>query len=121
MGVKIMSFELQNIDCNCNDCKFMVRDFDKFKQSTELHKKWQLDQFSVKKNNLIKKAKEWIDNLDIYNSLMVQVNKMRFVFDKSSCSINYGNCTKLNKQVSFIPMTCQLETQDCFKHRKSNY
>jgi hypothetical protein len=30
----------------------------------------------------------------------------------------FGNCTKLNKPVSFIPMTCQLETQHCFVHRK---
>ena len=27
-------FELQKIDCNCNNCKFMVRDFEKL----ELHK-----------------------------------------------------------------------------------
>jgi len=27
-------YELQKIDCNCNDCKFMVRDFKKL----ELHK-----------------------------------------------------------------------------------
>ena len=27
-------FELQKIDCNCNDCKFMIRDLNKL----ELHK-----------------------------------------------------------------------------------
>jgi len=31
--------------------------------------------------------------------------------------INYGNCTKFNKPVSFIPGLCQLHTQGCFKHR----
>lgn len=33
-------YELQKIDCNCNDCAFMVRDFEKKKywDSTELHK-----------------------------------------------------------------------------------
>ena len=73
-------FELQLIDCNCNDCIYMVRDLDKKKQwdETELHK----DQ----KN--------------------------------ASHRIHYGNCTKINKPVSFIPNTCQLETQKCFKHRK---
>jgi hypothetical protein len=32
--------------------------------------------------------------------------------------LNFGNCTKFNKDVSFIPVTCQVETQECFKHRK---
>lgn len=34
--------------------------------------------------------------------------------------INYGHCLKLGKSVSFIPNTLQLETQDCFVHRKEN-
>jgi len=72
-------FELQKIDCNCNDCKFMVRDFAKF----EAHKK-------------------------SYAGTGI-MDRMAF-----------GNCTKFNKPVSFIPETCQLETQNCFIHRKSN-
>lgn len=30
----------------------------------------------------------------------------------------YGNCLRFNKPVEFIPNTCQLETQKCFKHRR---
>lgn len=30
----------------------------------------------------------------------------------------FGNCSKFNKPVSFIPVTCQIETQNCFEHRK---
>ena len=70
--------ELQKIDCNCNDCKFMVRDFEKLKSFDHLYK-----------------GRE-----------------------KSSYRVNYGNCEKFNKEVSFIPNRCQIETQDCFKHRK---
>jgi hypothetical protein len=29
---------LQKIDCNCNDCKHMVRDFEKYKSFDELYK-----------------------------------------------------------------------------------
>ena len=36
----------------------------------------------------------------------------------ASYRINYGNCTKLNKEVSFIPNHCQLHTQECFEHRR---
>jgi len=70
--------ELQKIDCNCNDCKFMVRDFEKRK----------------KYDHLYEGAKN------------------------ASYRINYGNCTKLNKEVSFIPNHCQLHTQECFEHRR---
>jgi len=40
------------------------------------------------------------------------------MFSKGEALINYGDCTKFNKAVSFIPNTCQLETQDCFEHRR---
>ena len=63
-------YELQLIDCNCNDCGYLVRDL----------------------SRLPTKGKP--------------------------TPINYGNCSKFNKEVSFIPATCQIETQQCFIHRK---
>lgn len=38
----------------------------------------------------------------------------------ASHRLNYGDCTKFNKPVSFIPNWCQLETQECFEHRRLN-
>lgn len=111
----------QLIDCNCNDCIFMNRDMDKFKQSLADHEKWQLDYFNVLKRKLIEKAKWHKDtfyDLERWDALLTQAENMKFVFDKSTCKINYGTCTKFNKAVSFIPNWCQLETQHCFKHRK---
>ena len=67
---KTSAYYLQLIDCNCNDCIYMVRDLTRFPE----------------------KGKPY--------------------------PINYGNCTKFDKKVSFIPNTCQIETQKCFKHRK---
>jgi len=32
--------------------------------------------------------------------------------------IQYGKCNKLKKAVTFIPNVCQLDTQDCFEHRR---
>ena len=69
--------ELQKIDCNCNDCKSMLRDFKKL----ELHK-------------------ESYKNTGIMDRL------------------TFGDCIKFNKPVTFIPKTCQIETQKCFEHRK---
>lgn len=70
--------ELQKIDCNCNDCNWMIRDFNKKKSYDHLH-----------------------------------VGQ-----EKASHRIDYGDCTKLNKPVSFLPNTFQIETQQCFKHRR---
>jgi len=72
-----MSIELQRVDSNCNDCKFMIRDF----AALEAHKK----------------SYEGTGQMD---------------------RLAFGNCIKFNKPVSFIPTTCQLETQHCFVHRK---
>lgn len=74
-----MSVELQNIDCNCNDCKHMIRDFYKL----ESHKK------SYEGTGLMDR-------------------------------LAFGICTKLEKDVSFIPGVLQLETQECFEHRKGH-
>ena len=112
---------LQNIDCNCNDCKFMVRDIEKYKASVELHRKRQFDYFNVIKNKLIEKARWWKkvkNDLEKWDSLMSEAEAMEFVFDKSEVTINYGACTKFNKDVSFIPNLYQIETQHCFEHRK---
>lgn len=72
---------LQNIDCNCNDCKFMERNIEKYKSFDHLH-----------------------------------VNEKGQVVNAFRCQ--YGKCTKFDKEVSFLPNTCQVYTQDCFVHRK---
>ena len=41
-------YELQKIDCNCNDCKFMVRDFEKFKKWENWNREMQLSDFVIK-------------------------------------------------------------------------
>lgn len=114
-------FELQKIDCNCNDCVFMHRNTDKFKESQEHHLKMQSDYFKTLRNKVIEKANFWRykkNDLEKYSDIAMEADRMKFQFDKSAAMINFGTCTKLNKEVQFIPNTCQLDTQDCFKHRK---
>lgn len=79
--MKTDNIELQILDSNCNDCKFMNRDFEKYKSFDNLHR----------------------------NSKGQVVNANR---------LHYGYCKNLNKNVSFLPNICQIETQNCFKHRK---
>ena len=117
---KQSTYLLQLIDCNCNDCRHMVRDFDRLEQAKSQHCEWQLNLFNSTKRNLINKADDWINKNepDKAKQIMKQVEKMKFVFEYDS-PIAYGNCSKLNKPVTFIPNVCQIETQECFEHRKS--
>ena len=111
---------LQQIDCNCNDCSFLQRDLARFKKSLADHHRWQLDYFNSVKANLNKKAREWRrkGELEKYEDVSQEADKLKFQFDKKEALINYGDCLKFNKKVSFIPNTIQLHTQDCFKHRR---
>lgn len=112
--------ELQKLDCNCNDCIFMTRDMEKFKLSQKQHEKWQLDYLNSVKENLRKRAKERVKKgeTEKAKNILKELDKMKFQFDKSTCSINYGHCTKFDKEVSFIPNILQISTQECFKHRR---
>lgn len=124
---------LQKIDCNCNDCFFMTRDFDKFKESLSSHKRWDEDHFNMQRRKMLENVDEWKEKarkarkkgqegkmkecMRKYEYLKNEVKKMNFVFDKSSSAINYGRCEKFEKDVSFIPNCAQLDTQECFEHR----
>jgi hypothetical protein len=101
--------ELQKLDCNCNDCKFMVRDMEKFNKWREWRRLMQLEDFERKKAHAIK--------VSTTDQELNKALKMSFQFDSSGL-LNYGSCTKLHKEVSFIPNNFQLDTQACFEHRK---
>ena len=51
------------------------------------------------------------------SNIIKEVRESEFKFSKGT--ISYGNCSKLDKTVSFIANTFQLDTQECFKNRKN--
>lgn len=110
---------LQKLDCNCNDCKFMVRNIVKYRESQERHREWQFSYFTTIKNKMIEKAQAWIAKGEEKKgqTLLKEAGLMKFQHENTSY-INYGTCMAFNKEVSFIPNTLQLETQQCFIHRK---
>lgn len=115
-----MSFELQCVDANCSDCKYMIRDLEKRKASLELHDKWQKEEYDkeVKRvEALIEKYKKENHQLALHQ-LQLERKRMKYQFDTSKATIHYGYCNHKQCDLSFIPNTCQIETQDCFVHRK---
>ena len=113
---------IQEIDCNCNNCKHLSRDFDRRKVSVATHFKWQLDEFFRLRIRLLNRSLGELErnpsdkNKRKYKQVCKQVSAMKWQF-QDDCAIHYGVCGKLNKDVSFIPNTCQLETQKCFDLR----
>lgn len=103
-----MSYELQILDANCNECIFMKRDTAAYanrlrevREETErvfyneLYRLWDLN---VKEND-------------------IEMSRMKLQLP-SKINEGFGYCEKLDKPVTFIPSTCQIHTQKCFVHRK---
>ncbi len=115
--------ELQLIDTNCNNCVFMLRDLEKYKKWETWHRDSALQEFNHKKVKAVLEAQRVIneakDDLALKSGkgMLFVANKMNFHFDKKGL-LNYGYCTQLKKDVSFIPLQCMPEHQNCFIHRK---
>lgn len=108
-------YNLQRIDCNCNNCGFMRRDLTTYKTWEDWHRARELEEFEKRKAKAIADA-EAIEDEGSRKALLYKANKMRFHFEKVKL-INYGFCLQFQKAVTFLPNTCQIETQKCFIHR----
>lgn len=113
---KESQYYLQCLDCNCNECIHMERDFEKFKKWENYWREYDEKEFNKKKKHAIKVAKEQTDPV-AKQTLLTKAEKMRFIFEKNNLT-NYGRCKKFCKDISFIPQTFQLNTQHCFEHRR---
>ena len=108
-------YELQKIDCNCSDCIFMERDLVTYKKWEDFHRESEFKEFTTAQEKAISEAKQV--GGDSGNGMLRVAHKMKFQFEKKFL-IQYGNCSKFQKPVSFIPLICQVDTQDCFTHRR---
>jgi hypothetical protein len=116
-------YELQLIDCNCNNCFFMERNLEVYKKWEDYHRAASQKEFDQSQTKAISDAQNVIDSatceleLKSGNGMMRVAQKMKFYFEKKWL-LQYGKCLKFNKPVSFMPVTCQIETQQCFVHRR---
>lgn len=119
---------LKELDNNCNDCKSFVRSLSKRQKHVDFHYEMQKNHFNTTRLKLLekgeyhqKKAKLNPEKADYYNDKaknnFKEARNMKFVFDEGSCSLLYGTCSALNKEISFIPHTLMLENFNCFSQR----
>lgn len=92
----------------------MVRDFETYAKWEEWNRQLQIKDFEKSQALALFEAQAQ-DN----PRLIEKAENMKFQFDREGL-INYGNCQKLNKSVSFLPGLYQHDTQGCFEHRKAD-
>ena len=121
--------ELDELDCNCSNCGFLTRSLSKRQKHVDFHYLMQKNHFNIIRIKLLEKGEYHLsraekdpDRKEYFKQKaknnFKEARKMVFVFSEGGCSLGFGYCEKLKKEVSFIPNTLQLETQQCFKHRK---
>lgn len=117
---KESTIELQRVDCNCNDCKYLERDLDAYNHSKTLHHLWQRQYFDLLNKKKLEKVEYWLDKNEWEKAkgILDEVNASKFSFNNDA-HISFGECIKLIKPVSFIPNTVMLENFKCFEHRRS--
>lgn len=113
------TYELQKIDCNCGNCSYLSRSLSKRQSHVDFHFDMQKRHFNIKRIKLLERGEWWLKKSQKEKAKLLfnEARKMKFVFDEGLCSLHYGTCSKLNKEVSFVANICQLETQNCFIHR----
>jgi len=115
---KESQYELQKIDCSCNDCGFMVRDLDKMNASYAEMSRLSEDLFDLKKGRYVQKAKDQIArNKEKGEAALRDAMKMKFTPPGKS-AVMYGACAKFNKEITFLSGVLSIENQACFVHRK---
>jgi hypothetical protein len=120
MDKKEAAYLLQRIDCNCNDCGFMYRHMGQLNDARFKRDEMQRDSFERLRERMKEKAAYWDEQGQAHKAgvLREEIKKMKYQYESPAAEIHYGLCEKFDKPVTFIPNTCQLETQKCFIHRK---
>lgn len=123
---------LQRIDCNCNDCGFLERLQNKLNEAVANDKLYQEEFFNITIERKINKTLNDIENLEKHRSLIRNADdkikgkqnylsllkKKKFGYQGQKTQSQYGRCLNFDKEITFFPNTCQIETQKCFIHRK---
>lgn len=116
---KNSAYELQKIDCNCNDCGYLVRDLEKYKVQIAHDKSEQIWFFRRKKARRLWEARKKFKKDPIKGAQSLkEAIALSHTYRPQIVQSNYGNCSRFEKDINFLPNTFQIDTQDCFKHRK---
>jgi hypothetical protein len=123
---KEASYLRQCLDCNCNDCSFLIRDTKKLNKVKEDSYKEEIKIIETQKEKLLKSAFQKINSGKEKEASLIYRERHKIDNKKNNLNVNtthkdlqlYGLCILKNKEISFIPNTIQLNTQECFIHRK---
>ena len=120
MNTKESKYEEQKINCNCNDCIYLERDFIALEESKKRNRSYYAWSYKYRRCNKLKRAKKALEGTETnqkrHDALLEERSNLSL--DTSFRSgLSFGKCRKLEKDITFIPNLLQIETQGCFKHR----
>lgn len=110
---------LQNLDCNCNNCKFMERDFATLCHAQKDNRDYYAWSYRKRRANMWSRAKQALaaGNQKRHDDILKLRTELRLDTSYKS-GLYFGVCRKFEKPISFIPNIFQFETQRCFENRK---
>ncbi len=110
---------MQEVDCNCNDCGHFVRSIEALNASKKRHRQWAFLSILTRRENFWEEAQKALDKgkMDSYRDLLLA--RSRVTVDKSyRAGLVFGSCSKFGKSIITVPNVCQIDTQECFIHRR---
>lgn len=122
---KESTYSRQCLDCNCNDCTFFIRDFQKLNYIKQKSYEYEINSLEVKRQKLLESA--LFHNKRGNSNAASKLFKERFKISDQikKLQINqchndsklYGLCVLKQEEITTIPNILLLDTQDCFIHR----
>jgi hypothetical protein len=109
----------QEVDCNCNDCGHFVRSIEALNASKKRHRQWAFLGIRTRRRYFWEEAQKALGKgkLESYRDLLRE--RSRVTVDKSyNPNLIFGACSKFNKPIETVPNVCQVDTQECFIHRR---
>lgn len=107
------AIELQKFDCNCSDCKHLLRNNYRKQIEDEWRRKLDFEEWNKQREADLFVALTLLDKTMLY-----EITNRRFLPRKPQMAFGYCKLFEL-KEISFLPGVLQLETQQCFEHRRN--
>lgn len=109
----------QEVDCNCNDCGHFVRSADALNASKKRHRQWVFLGIRTRRRHFWEEVQKALGKgkMESYHALLRE--RSRVAVDKSyKAGLVFGTCAKFNRAIETVPNVCQVDTQECFVHRR---
>ncbi len=109
----------QEVDCNCNDCGHFVRSSEALNASKKRHRQWAAASIRMRRKRFWEEAQKALGAGKRDSCTELLREHSRVTVDKGyKAGLVFGRCAKYNKPIQTVSNVCQVDTQECFVHRR---